>query len=76
MTETRAAKKFGRVYVDPARPFRVPSFANSNYAIIFVDEYTKMKYIRFLQNMSDTAEGELHRRHCYSDRIEDRHHPH
>lgn len=56
-TDIRATAKLECLYNDLTGPFREPIFGNKNCAMLFVDDYTRMKFIRFLRKKSDTKEA-------------------
>lgn len=56
-TKSQATKEGKRVFKDLAGLVSEPSLGGKHYAVTFVDDYTRMKEVRFLHKRSDTMEA-------------------
>ena len=54
-TESRANERVERFFIDITGPFHVASLGGNRYAMLFVDDCTHFKFIRFLKHKSDAA---------------------
>ena len=59
MTDKRANVKEKQFYVDVGGPMKHSSFRGNNYVIIFVDDCTRLKVVKFVKNKSDTTAAHL-----------------
>ena len=55
MTNERAGKKGQRFYVDVRGPMKHSSLGGNSYVVIFVDDYTRFKVVKFVKKKSDTT---------------------
>jgi len=51
----RTTRPFEIIYSDLSGKQATPTYGNSLYYIIFIDDYTRMAWIFFLKNKSDTT---------------------
>ena len=54
-TETRADKRARRVFIDLAGPFHVESLAESRFAMLCVDVFSRYKFVVFMVKKSDAT---------------------
>ena len=54
-TETRADKRAGRVFIDPAGTFHVESLAGSRFAMLCMDDFSRYKIVAFMAKKSDAT---------------------
>ena len=55
-TESRANERAERFFIDITGPFHATSLGGNRYAMLFVDDFTRLKFIRFLNHKRDAAE--------------------
>ena len=56
-TESRANERAERFFIDITGPFHATSLGGNRYAMLFVDDFTHFKFIRFLKHKSDAAKA-------------------
>ena len=54
-TETRADKRAGRVFIDLVVPLHVESLAESRFAMLCVDDFSRYKIVAFMAKKSDAT---------------------
>ncbi|CAN0228401.1 unnamed protein product [Ascophyllum nodosum] len=54
-TDERASVKGQRFFVDVGGPMKHSSLGGNNYVVIFVDDYTRFKVVKFVKKKSDTT---------------------
>ena len=54
-TESRTNERAERFFIDITGPFHVTSLGGNRYAMLCVDDFTRVKFIRFLKHESDAA---------------------
>ncbi|CAM9648245.1 unnamed protein product, partial [Ascophyllum nodosum] len=54
-TDKRASVKGQRFFVDVGGPMKHSSLGGNNYVVIFVDDYTRFKVVKFVKKKSDTT---------------------
>jgi len=56
LESSRTSRPFEIIYSDLSGKQATPTYGNSLYYIIFIDGYTRMAWIFFLKNKSDTSQ--------------------
>ena len=55
VTDERASKKGERFFVDVGGPMKHSSLGGNSYVVIFVDDCTRFKEVKFVKKKSDTT---------------------
>src|SRR5579871_257067 len=50
---SRATKVLELIHTDICRPIKITSIGNAKYFILFIDDYSRMTAVYFLENQSD-----------------------